>query len=131
MINWTEIIITGLTLLLGGGGIVTIVTLRDKKNAAMLDNIVKLIESNAKTNEEWKAIAAERASRCGELKNDLDKKDNKIDALYGDITQMRNELDHTRTKCAVATLLKCTSVECGKRQPPLGKDSPEDTEDAE
>lgn len=122
MIDWTEIIITMLTLFIGGGGIVTIVTLRDKKNAAMLDNIVTLIESNAKTNEEWKAIAAERAVRCGELKSDLDRKDNKIDTLYGDMTQMRNELDHTRTKCAVATLLKCTMVECGKRQPPLGSD---------
>lgn len=122
MINWTEVIVTGMTLLLGGGGLLTVVTLRDKKNAAMLDNIVKLIESNAKTNEEWKAIAAERAVRCGELKSDLDRKDNKIDTLYVDMTQMRNELDHTRTKCAVATLLKCTIVECGKRQPPLGCD---------
>lgn len=121
MIDWTQIIITCLTLLLGGGGIVTIVTLRDKKNAAMLDNIVKLIESNARTNEEWKAIAAERACRCSELKQDLDKKDGKIDALYVDIAQLRNDLDHTRTGCAVATLLKCDVVECGKRHPPLGK----------
>lgn len=110
-----------MTLLLGGGGLLTVVTLRDKKNAAMLDNIGKVIDSNAQTNTEWKEIATERSNRCLELKQDLDRKDAKIDSLYCDIAQLRNDLDHTRTQCAVATLLKCDVVECGKRQPPLGK----------
>ena len=42
--DWTTIIITILTLLISNGGLVTLVKLREKKNAAFLDNISKLID---------------------------------------------------------------------------------------
>lgn len=120
MINWTEIIITAMTLLVGGGGLVTIVTLRDKKNALVLENIQKLISSNSETNEEWKEIAAERTSRCSELKADLEARDNKIDSLYDEIKQLRADLDQANTDVAVARIYKCCTVGCPEREPPFG-----------
>lgn len=111
--DWTAIIITILTLLISNGGLVTLVTLREKKNAAFLDNISKLID-------QWQEVANDRKSRADELKNDLDKKDNKIDSLYIEIAKLRSELDHTRTSEAVARMLKCENTACLDRKPPFG-----------
>lgn len=118
--DWTQIVITALTLLIGGGGIVTLVTLRDRKNAALLDNILKVIESNSRTNEEWKAIAYEWAHMCVELKGDLDRKDGKIDELRKEKETLMETLDDIRTDKAIADVLKCTKTECTERHPPFG-----------
>lgn len=82
--DWTTIIITILTLLISNGGLVTLVTLREKKNAAFLDNISKLID-------QWQEVANDRKLRADELKSDLDRKDAKIDSLYAEIAKLRGE----------------------------------------
>lgn len=111
--DWTAIIITILTLLISNGGLVTLVTLREKKNAAFLDNISKLID-------QWQEVANDRKLRADELKSDLDRKDAKIDSLYAEIAKLRGELDHTRTSEAVARMLKCENTACLDRKPPFG-----------
>nr|DAU14164.1 MAG TPA: hypothetical protein [Caudoviricetes sp.] len=111
--DWTTIIITILTLLISNGGLVTLVTLREKKNAALLDNISKLID-------QWQEVANDRKLRADELKSDLDRKDAKIDSLYAEIAKLRGELDHTRTSEAVARMLKCENTACLDRKPPFG-----------
>ena len=111
--DWTTIIITILTLLISNGGLVTLVTLREKKNAAFLDNISKLID-------QWQEVANDRKLRADELKSDLDRKDAKIDSLYVEIAKLRGELDHTRTSEAVARMLKCEKTACLDRKPPFG-----------
>lgn len=116
--DWTQIIITGLTVLFGGGGLVVLVTLQDRKYAAMLENMKQMIASNAATNDEWKEIAEERTKRAEELKRDLDRKDAKIEKLYSEAGRLRNALDHLRTANAVNALMKCTKTKCGDRQPP-------------
>ena len=111
--DWTTIIITILTLLISNGGLVTLVTLCEKKNAAFLDNISKLID-------QWQEVANDRKLRADELKSDLDRKDAKIDSLYAEIAKLRGELDHTRTSEAVARMLKCENTACLDRKPPFG-----------
>ena len=111
--DWTTIIITILTLLISNGGLVTLVTLREKKNAAFLDNISKLID-------QWQEVANDRKLRADELKSDLDRKDAKIDSLYAEIAKLHGELDHTRTSEAVARMLKCENTACHDRKPPFG-----------
>lgn len=113
--DWTTIIITILTLLISNGGLVTLVTLKEKKTSAFLDNVTKLID-------QWQEVAEERKNRAVELKSDLDKKDAKIDALYVEISKLRNELDHTRTSEAVARMIRCEKTECTQRKPPFGSD---------
>lgn len=111
--DWTTIIVTILTLLISNGGLVTLVTLREKKNAAFLDNVSKLID-------QWQEVANDRKLRADELKTDLDRKDAKIDSLYVEIAKLRGELDHTRTSEAVARMLKCENTACLDRKPPFG-----------
>lgn len=118
--DWTQIIITALTLLIGGGGIVTLVTLKDKKTSALLENIEKVLQNNAETNKEWKEIATERAGRCNELKTDLDKKDGKIDELRKEKEDLMQNLDDLRTEKAIVDVLKCTKTGCTERHPPFG-----------
>lgn len=118
IMDWTQIIITGLTVLFGGSGLVALVTLQDRKYAAMLENMKQMIASNAATNDEWKEIAEERMNRAEELKGDLDRKDVKIEKLYSEIARLRNSLDHLRTANAVNALMKCMKTKCGERQPP-------------
>lgn len=112
--DWTSIINTALTVLVAGGGLVTIFTLQDKRYAAMLENINKLID-------QWQEIAKDRKARADELKADLDSKDNKIDALYVEMNELRTELDHVRTAEAVANTLKCEKIGCVDRIPPFTK----------
>ena len=120
VVDWTQIIISLSTLLLGGGGLVTIVTLKDKKMSAMLDNISLMVKSNSATNDEWQEIASERAQRTVELKNDLDRKEGVIREQYREIADLRTELDNCRTALAVEELLKCEIMACEERRPPFG-----------
>lgn len=119
--DWTQIIVTALTLLITGGGLVTIVTLGDRKTAALLGNIEKILQSNSETNKEWKEIAAERAGRCGELKTDIDRKDDKIDEIYKEKEHLAKELDDLRTAKAISDVLRCTRTGCADRHPPFGQ----------
>ena len=114
--DWTQIIITAITVLIGGGGLVTLFTIQDKKNEAFLNNVAKLID-------QWQKMAEDRKARAEELKRDLDRKDNKIDELYVEISKLMEELDHARTEIAVARLLKCETVSCASRIPPFGADA--------
>lgn len=119
--DWTQIIITMLTLLIGGGGIVTLVTLREKKTDLILQNMSKLLDSNSETNKEWRDIAAELSARCQEYKSELEKKDGKIEELYAEKDLLRQQLDDERTGRAVAQVLKCTKTGCTDRKPPFGE----------
>ena len=114
-IDWTNVIVTGISVLLTSGGLVTLVTLRDKKTAAFLDNVNTLVELA-------REAATERAERAKELKEDLKIKDDKIDELYGVINGQRETLDDLRTALAVATLLKCNKTSCNDRMPPYGSE---------
>lgn len=118
--DWNQIIITLITMLIPTGGICTIVTLKDKKYEAFLNNVSKL-------NEEWKAIAQERANRNSELKADLDKKDaiiekkdKKIDSLHSEQGSIRQELDSANTRAAVLEVTHCHKIACSDREPPFG-----------
>lgn len=112
--DWTNIIISFVTLLLGGGGLVAFLTVNAKKYQAM-------VESVEKTNEQWQHIADERTHRAEELKAELDKKDDKIDELYKEQTRLRKILDNVTTGRAVAELMRCECIDCIKRRPPYGE----------
>lgn len=116
--DWTTLITSIATLLLGGGGLVAFLTVNDKKYQAM-------VESVEKTNEQWQHIAEERTHRAEELKAELDKKDDKIDELYKDISTYRATMDNQSTELAVKDgqikLLeydKCKIRACPIRKPP-------------
>ena len=119
--DWTGLITTLIGVLIPTGGLTAIVTMRDKKTAAFLENVKSITE-------QWQKIANERQERCSELKSDLDKKDEKIEEQYREkealrkqLDSIRDELDDTRTARAVSELLKCEKTSCTDRIPPFGQ----------
>ena len=110
--DWTQIIVTILTLLIPTGGIVAIFTAREKKTEMALNNMNKI-------NEQWEAFSAKEEERRKELKEDIDKKDKKIDDQYREISRLRNELDNERTERAKAEMMKCLRIKCVDRHPPF------------
>lgn len=112
--DWTSVITALIAALIPTGGLTAIVTLRDKKTAALLENVESVIV-------QWEKIAEERAKRASELKADLDRKEEIIQEQWREMSQLRNDLDHERTNRAVAELLKCDLTGCKDRQPPFGK----------
>lgn len=113
-LDWTQIIITCITVLIGSGGVATLFSVKEKKTRAKLDNLNELGKS-------WQMIEDERRERIKELKADLQAKDNKIDQLYTEISEKRNELDECRSARAVLEILKCRIIACGDREPPIAK----------
>ena len=114
MMDWTGIITALIAALIPTGGLTAIVTLRDKKTAAFIANTKEI-------NDHWKGIADDREQRARELKEDLDRKEEIIQEQWREISELRNELDNTRTARAVAELLKCEKTSCTDRQPPFGQ----------
>ena len=112
--DWTSIITALIAALVPTGGITAIVTLRDKKTAALLENVNSVIG-------QWEKIADERAKRAAELKADLDKKEEIIQEQWREMLQLRNDLDHERTNRAVAELMRCDITTCKDRKPPFGQ----------
>lgn len=112
--DWSSIIVALIAALVPTGGLTAIVTLKDKKTAAFLDNTEKLIN-------QWQEIADGRKVRMDELKSDLDRKEDVIQEQWKEISGLRNELDHARTDKAVAELMRCEKTSCPDRMPPFGQ----------
>jgi hypothetical protein len=110
--NIIEIIVTALF----GGGIVTFVTLRDKKTEAMLSNMEKVIE-------ELRILAAGYKEEVITLKGELKEKEVYIDELHRKESGLYEKLDKANSRAAVFKILKCTQVGCDKRVPPFGSGS--------
>lgn len=114
MSDWIQILITFISVLVPTGGLTAIVTLRDKKTAAFLENAKTLID-------QWQEVADGRKTRMDELKSDLDRKEAIIQEQWAEISNLRNTLDHERTARAVAEMLKCKKTDCADRVPPFGE----------
>lgn len=119
--EWTSTITALIAALIPTGGLTAIVTMRDKKTAAFLENVKALME-------QWQKMANEYQERIDNLKAELvrkdaiiDKKDEKIEALYKEKDELRQHLDHARTDKAVSELLKCEKTSCTDRIPPFGQ----------
>lgn len=114
MSDWLTLLTTFITVLVPTGGLTAIVTLRDKKTAAALDNVKTVVDR-------WQEIVEDRKTRAEELKADLDRKEEIIQKQWVEISELRNALDHERTARAVAEMLKCKKTSCNDREPPFGE----------
>lgn len=107
--NIIEIIVTALF----GGGIVTFVTLRDKKTEAMLNNMEKVIE-------ELRTLVNGYKTEVKELKIDIKAKEDYIDELHRKESSLYEKLDKANSRAAIFKILKCQEVGCPNRKPPFG-----------
>lgn len=110
--DWTTII-TSIISALAGGGLISLLTLRETKKSLKIDN-------KAKEDDRWSKLADELQDENVKLNDRLDKKDSRVTELEDTVSDLRTKLDGTRTKCAIAELLRCETVSCPSRVPPLG-----------
>lgn len=104
-----------------GGGLLAFVTIKDKKTAAILENMQNVIE-------EERELAKEYRSEVGSLKAELKQKDESIReqesyirSLHTENSNLHEKLDKANSRAAVNKLLKCQEIGCDRRHPPLGE----------
>lgn len=118
--DWASIITALIAALVPTGGIAALVTLREKRAAAQLENDAKVIAN-------WEKIAEERTKRAAELKGDLDRKEDIIQEQWREISDLHRVLDLTRSRLVAATIMRCTRISCTDgRRPPWGSVSEAD-----
>lgn len=132
MMDWTSIITALIAAIVPTGGLTALVTMRDKKTAAFLENVKgiteqwqKMVDEKQETIEAKRAEVARMEQRLDSVESkyesQLKVKDEKIDSLYKTINHLRNDLDNERTARAVAELMKCEKTSCTDRIPPFGQ----------
>lgn len=104
-----------------GGGLLVFVTIKDKKTAAILENMQTVIK-------EERDLASEYKSEVASLKTEMSKKDDTIREnetyireLHKENSDLHDKLDKANSRAAVNKLLKCQEIGCSLRKPPLGE----------
>jgi hypothetical protein len=109
MIDWTQVIVA----FIGIGGLTAIVTLVERKSAAMLDNAKKLADS-------YKELAEEYQKREERTQQLLEDKEASLMSQIKMNSSLRHDLDDAHTETAVAKLMYCKNSKCVNRDPPFG-----------
>ena len=110
-----ENIIQLISLLLGGGGLVALFRITERKTKAQMENTAQAIA-------EWQKIV-ERSHQDLEEAKERAKELQDLYLVQFDInTKLRKELDEKNTKIAVLSLLRCRKLKCIDREPPYGSE---------
>ena len=122
--NWDSIAEIIATLLFGGG-LLTFVTIKDKKTAAILDNMQKVIDELRELAQSYKEEIKLLKAEILDLKENSKKQEVYIQELHRQNSDLYEKLDKANSRAAVNKLLKCQEVGCGSRRPPLGEGASE------
>ena len=110
-----ETIIQLISLLLGGGGLVALFLITERKTKAQMENTAQAIAEWQKIVERSHQDLKEAKERAKELQD--------LYLVQFDInTKLRKELDEKNTKIAVLSLLRCRKLKCIDREPPYGSE---------
>ena len=110
-----ENIIQLIYLLLGGGGLVALFLITERKTKAQMENTAQAIAEWQKIVERSHQDLKEAKERAKELQD--------LYLVQFDInTKLRKELDEKNTKIAVLSLLRCRKLKCIDREPPYGSE---------
>ena len=108
-----ENIIQLISLLLGGGGLIALFLITERKTKAQMENTAQAIAEWQKIVERSHQDLKEAKERAKELQD--------LYLVQFDInTKLRKELDEKNTKIAVLSLLRCKKLRCIDREPPYG-----------
>lgn len=110
--NWSDILAGLIAAIFSSGVFLSLLYYRENKKAKQIENEKSIVD-------EWQGIAAERKSRCDELKTSLDHKGHKIDELYKENAELRKRSDRLSSANTALSILKCKNIACGKREPPF------------
>ena len=110
-----ENIIQLISLLLGGGGLIALFLITERKTKAQMENTAQAIAEWQKIVERSHQDLKEAKERAKELQD--------LYLVQFDInTKLRKELDEKNTKIAVLSLLRCRKLKCIDRDPPYGSE---------
>ena len=110
-----ENIIQLISLLLGGGGLIALFLITERKTKAQMENTSQAIAEWQKIVEHSHQDLKEAKERAKELQD--------LYLVQFDInTKLRKELDEKNTKIAVLSLLRCRKLKCIDREPPYGSE---------
>ena len=110
--NWISILVA-LIGALAGGGLISLLTLRETKKSLKIDN-------QTKEDSRWSNLVKELQIQNEKLNERVERKDARITELEDTNAALRQKLDETSTALAKATLLRCSKLGCTSRIPPLG-----------
>lgn len=111
--EWTTIVTSLIAAVLGGGGIGTLFYYRENKRAKQAETDLSLAKG-------WKEYADNKQEVIEKMNLQIESKDGKIEELYAENGQLRNEKDLLSTEVAVLKVYKCVNVGCANRKPPFG-----------
>ena len=104
-----------------GGGLLAFVTIKDKKTAAILENMQKVIEELRDLVREYKEENRSLKEEIKQKDADARKQEEYIKEQHKEKSDLHEKLDKANSRAAVNKLLKCQEVGCNKRRPPLGE----------
>lgn len=110
--DWASIIIAIIGAL-AGGGLISLLTIRETKKGLKLDNAEK-------EDSRWEKLANELQDQNEKLNERLDKKDALLQEKDDVISDLRSKLDETRTALVQAKMMRCSRLSCSDRKPPFG-----------
>ena len=108
-----------------GGGLLVFVTIKDKKTAAILDNMQRVIEEERALADEYKKEVISLKEESLKREEHIRHQEEYIKELHKDKSDLHDKLDKANSRAAVNKLLKCQEVGCAKRRPPLGEGAAE------
>ena len=104
-----------------GGGLLAFVTIKDKKTAAILENMQTVIEEERDLSKEYKSEITSLKDEIKELHEDKRKQEEYIKELNKEKSNLHDKLDKANSRAAINKLLKCQEIGCAHRRPPLGE----------
>lgn len=104
-----------------GGGLLVFVTIKDKKTAAILDNMQRVIEEERGLADEYKSEIISLKEECSKKDELLRNNEDYIRELHMQKSELHTKLDKANSRAAVNKLLKCQEIGCALRRPPLGE----------
>ena len=110
-----ENIIQLISLLLGGGGLVALFLITERKTKAQMENTAQAIA-------EWQKIVERNHQDLKKAKERAKELQDLYLVQFDINTKLRKELDEKNTKIAVLSLLRCRKLKCIDREPPYGSE---------
>ncbi len=104
-----------------GGGLLAFVTIKDKKTAAILENMQKVIEEERGLSKGYREDVTALKAELREKDDAIRGKEDYIKELHKEKSDLHEKLDKANSRAAVNKLLKCNEIGCAHRRPPLGE----------
>ena len=124
--EWTTIIVALISALIPSG-LIGILTIREQRKAAKLENKEKETDIKEKEDSRWERLADQLESQISKLNEQitdlntrLEKKDELLEEKNDIISDLKERLDKTRSKYIASDACRCIRISCPDREPSWG-----------